>query len=256
MSPKSFAASESAVSESIGYILILGIMVFAIGIVYMIGYPALQNSIDDSHLQNMERGFTILGDNIDHVVTQDAPKQSVELNLKGGTLMAKSGDTFHLILSGDVNTYDETPLNIMQITYVYHGDKQIGYEFNGVWENIGSNGYSLKDPQIIVGDPFIIPIVDADSSGRSSIGGEGVAKVIINAGATTVIERDNIKTITIIVKSDYYKGWDRYFKSIGMMTVPDDNTKTVTATYDATIINSNGVRVMEINKPLYIDIIV
>jgi hypothetical protein len=122
----------------------------------------------------------------------------------------------------------------------------------------------LKDPQIVVGNPFIIPIVDADSSGRSSVGGEGVAKVIIDAGATTVTERDNIRTITISVKSDYYKGWDRYFKNIGMATTPDDNTKTVTGVYNvATATNSDGslkfpsgvVKVIEVNKPLYIDII-
>jgi hypothetical protein len=260
MSLKSFLVSDSAVSESIGYILILGIMVFSIGIIYVIGYPALQNSIDNAHLQNMERGFIILGNNIDHVVSQEAPKQNVELNLKGGTLKAKSTSIVYIwytdtngIVPGWNYDYIQNAENVPPITtieYVYHGDKQIGYEFGGVWENIGSNGYVLKSPNIVVGDPFIIPIVDAGISGGSSIGGDGVAKVIIDQRATTVTRKDNINSINIYIESDYYQAWASYFKSINMNPIVDVNSKTVTVTYTP----SNPITVMEVKRPLYIDI--
>jgi hypothetical protein len=229
----------------------------------MIGYPALQNSIDDSHMQNMERGFTILGNNIDHVVSQDAPKQNVELNLKGGTLKAVEKSTVYIkyldpsgttIAGWNYDAVSDGPSslnNVMTLTYAYHGDKQIGYEFGGVWENIGTNGYVLKDPKIVVGDPFIIPIVNAYSSGRSSIGGESVAKVIIDQGSTTITSHSNVETIEIIVTSDYYKGWESYFKSINMNTFPDDANKKVTGVYTS----STPIEVKEVNKPLYLDII-
>lgn len=266
MLSKSFLASESAVSESIGYILILGIMVFSIGIIYMIGYPALQNSIDDAHMQNMERGFIILGNNIDHVVSQEAPKQNVELNLKGGTLKAESVSTLYIKYT-DINNIDlpgwnydyivkgETVPHITTLSYDYHGDKQIGYEFGGTWENIGSNGYVLKSPNIVVGDPFIIPIVDAGISGGSSIGGEGTAKVIIDQRATTITNYEKIRSIKIYVTSDYYQGWERYFTSIGMTTSVDVPTKTVIGTYPvSTFTYPQGITVMEVKRPLYIDI--
>lgn len=273
MATRSFISSESAVSESIGYILIIGIMILAIGAIYVIGYPALQNSIYEAHMQNMERGFIILGNNIDHVVSQNAPKQNVELNLKGGTLKASSTskiyikytDTSNIPWEGWNDEYivaGETLPPITTIEYVY-GDRQVGYEFGGVWENIDYNSYMLKSPKIIVDDPFIIPIVDAGISGGSGMSGEGMAKIIIDQSATSVKGYYNIRLVEMHITSDYYKAWDRYFKSIhsdipgiDISTIPDENTKTVTVKFEVdTAVHPQGITVYEIKRPIYIDII-
>jgi hypothetical protein len=258
MMQRSFISSESAVSESIGYLLILGIMIFSIGIIFVVGYPALQNSMDDAHMQNMERGFIVMGKSIDRVAEQEAPTQSVELNLKGGTLTTYNTASISIIYTytNDTATLPRT-WGITTVTYKYHGDKQIGYEFGGVFENIGQEGYVLKDPQMISSQTFIIPIVNVYSSG-TAIGGDGLAKALIYGGESTLTPYSDIKKINITVTSNYYKGWEKYLKKLGMDT-HDDSSGTVYGEMDATkfsaLFGVNKVNVTEVNKPILIEII-
>ena len=48
------------VSESIGFILILGIMVTGIGLVTLYGYPILLNEQSNANIRNMEQNMIVL----------------------------------------------------------------------------------------------------------------------------------------------------------------------------------------------------
>lgn len=257
MMQRSFISSESAVSESIGYLLILGIMVFSIGIIFVIGYPALQNTMDDAHMQNMERGFIVMGNSIDRVVEHEAPTQSVELNLKGGTLTTENTASINITYTNDTGATWTDPWGITTTTYKYHGDKQIGHEFGGVFENIGQEGYVLKDPKMISSQTFVIPIVNVYSSG-SAIGGDGLAKAVIYGGETTLHPYSGITHMNITITSKYYKGWEKYLKKLGMDT-KNDGIGTAYGDMDATKFNSlfgvNKINVIEVNRPILLELI-
>lgn len=246
---KSFFASESAVSESVGFILITGIMVAAIGIILIIGYPALQNWIGDGHMQNMERGFIVLGNNIDRIMSQNAQMQSVELNLNGGSIMTTDTGTFNISYtyfdtSHNLQTKSES-WNMMTIIYNYHGNRHVGYEFGNVVENIGSDGYSLSGPKFVEGDPFIIPITDL-YGGNTAVGGEGVSKVTIYGRRSAINMTSNVCYINMSVKSDFYKAWESYFKKLNMDTRVDDSLKVAYGNYTAISPSKpNGIEVIE-----------
>jgi hypothetical protein len=258
--PKSFFTSESAVSESIGYILISGIMVAAIGIILIIGYPALQNWIGDGHMQNMERGFVVLGNNIDRIMSQDAQMQSVELNLNGGSIMTTDTGTFDIsykYLNTTTNIVETKSENwdMTNIIYNYHGNRHIGYEFGGVVENMGSDGYVLSEPNFVVGDPFIIPITNI-YGGSNAIGGDGVAKITIYGRRAAINTTSNVHQIDVSVKSDYYKAWESYLKQLGMTTSVDDSLKVARGSYNAvSALKPNGIEVIENRRYIAIYIV-
>lgn len=246
----SLLASDDAVSESIGYILIIGIIIVSLGIIYAIGYPMLTGAVDDGHFENMENGFDIMSDNMERVSTYHAPGQSVELKLKGGTLRSESSGRFNVTLTFVNDTTIEQSWVKMSLVYIING-KTIGYECGGVMENDGHDMYVLKEPGIVNGDPYIIPI-DKLWSQPSSVSGDGLAKVTINGNNPTVNQYSQIKEINITVESEFYESWARYFEqSLGMTATYDSDAKVATGIYKP----ASPIEVMIVIKPLSIQIL-
>lgn len=249
----SFVESESAVSESIGFILVTGIMVTAIGIIVMTGYPMLQSAMDNGHMQNMENGFILLGKSIDNVAEQKAPTQSVELNLYGGTLETYNSGIINITYTNLTTQWTDS-YGMTTVTYSHSGDEQIGYEFGGVFKNIAGYGYVIKNPNIVNNSNFIIPIVNVYSS-RTSIGGNGLAKVEINGGEPSLAYYSGITQINFSVKSDFYKGWEIYLDGLGFATHHDDTTKTVYGDFYPAKLGAASMNVTEVNKLIDVEII-
>lgn len=257
---KKLIESDSGVSNTLGYLILLGILVTAIGITYMMGYPALQNMISSGHMENMERGFIILGNNVDRVMEQSTPMQNTELSMRGGTLMIVKDGTFTITCT---NTSGITPPNIdswdlYSIRYDYQSSRMIGYEFGATMEKYGpgdsiQGGTILKRPKMVVGDPFIIPIVNIYGSGMGKAG-SGLAEVLIYGGETNIIRYDDVKHVNLTVQSDFYQAWEEYFKEMGLTNVHDNGIDTAYAEYDTTLLGIQPTTVILVNKPISLEI--
>lgn len=217
-------------SSTIGYILVLGILSLTIGITYAAGYPTLQNAIDSSHMQNMESGFIILGKNLDRVTSNDAPSQSVELKLKGGTLRTSREGMLTTTMTYVNGTSVTMDWEKMSISYSFR-NREIGYECGGVMQTIDDTGYVAVTPGMVKGDPFIIP-VNVLWGSDTGVAGDGLAKVTVIGGSPTLYQYDGVIKIDMTMTSDFYPAWDRYFKdTLGMTTVVDEPNGAVHATY-------------------------
>lgn len=252
---KRLIESDSGVSNTLGYMILLGILVTAIGITYMLGYPTLLNMISGGHIQNMERGFIILGNNVDRVMEQSTPMQNTELSLRGGTLMIVKDGTFNVSCTNTSDTATDS-WDLYKIKYDYPGDKTIGYEFGATMEKYGvgntiQGGTVLKKPKIVVGDPFIIPVVNIYGSGEDK-GGSGLAEVLIYGADTNLIRRNDVIGVNLTVKSEFYLAWEKYFKEIGMTNVHNNGVDTVYAEHN--IISGPAITVIEVNKPISLGI--
>ena len=52
--------NEEAVSEVIGFIFIFGIVILSMSTIYVLGFPALQKSMDDTVFESTEQNFIVL----------------------------------------------------------------------------------------------------------------------------------------------------------------------------------------------------
>jgi len=80
--------AEDAVSESVGFILMISILMTAMAMVLMIGYPMFINSVNEAHMQNVEEGFYLISTNANKVVMFESPIQSSELKTERGEPLA------------------------------------------------------------------------------------------------------------------------------------------------------------------------
>ncbi|MFC7136780.1 hypothetical protein ACFQRB_10335 [Halobaculum litoreum] len=72
-----------AQSDAIGFVLVFSLIVLTVGTVYAAGYPALQDLRSDEQLENMERAFEVLDDNVDDMAREGAPSRATEIKLNG-----------------------------------------------------------------------------------------------------------------------------------------------------------------------------
>jgi hypothetical protein len=79
---------ESGVSETVGFILIFGIILTGIALVTLYGYPALLDTQQNANVRNMERNMISLQSDVNSLTYKAVPYKETTMQVSGGTLFA------------------------------------------------------------------------------------------------------------------------------------------------------------------------
>lgn len=208
-----FLSSEDAVSEVMDFVTILGILVISIGLIGVAGYPILKNTQEANYIENTKQSFSVLTDNINKVMSGHAPSQNVELKLYGGTLSvipaSTRTSTINITLIREAgNVSVEYDLGAIEATF---DSAIVGYENTGAWVNYSSGATLMiaKPEFVITNDSVFIPVVTI--GGTSSVGGSGLVRVVVEDKWIELNATTDVKSIRIVVNSNYTKGWQERF---------------------------------------------
>lgn len=211
-------SSEDAVSEVVDFVTIIGILVVSIGIIGVAGYPILKNAQEKNYIENTRQSFTVLAENLNKVVVGQAPSQSVELKLYGGSLSVTGNSTIKI----NATRYNSTNSSNEEINLVDQqmrsiestiGETTIAYEGTGVWAKYPNGNTLTVNKPLITNQSNVLVIPAVKLSGTSSTGGSGMSHVSAK-GVPTVAYYGNVSNITIRITGDYTDGWKRYFEKI------------------------------------------
>ena len=225
--------SEDAVSEVVDFSIILGIMLLAVAVIGVAGFPLVDHMQESGHAENVKQSFIVLTANINKIVFGAAPSQSIELKLYGG-LVSVTGDG---AINVTVQAWNESNSMIESYTFERqmrmiqneYEDRFIGYENTGAWVQypIG-DALMMSRPKFVFHDGvLIIPAVMI--SGSTGISGVGLVRVTSDGGLASVYSYYNVSQVDITIKSRYYKAWERYLEDtddLGMSSVGFDYTNT------------------------------
>lgn len=78
---------NSGVSETIGFIIIFGIVMTGIAIVTLYGYPALLEEQANANVKNMEKNILVLQSDLKSLTFKSVPFQETTMQVSGGALM-------------------------------------------------------------------------------------------------------------------------------------------------------------------------
>ncbi len=232
--------SDEAVSESVGYIILVGILVTVVSIVLMIGYPIFQSSIQEGHMQNMQEAFYLLSANANKVAMYESPTQSAELQLNGGALSINDTGFFEITYYDSSNniigTNNTTNLIVMEYKL---GDNTVAYILGGVCSGYGYSSTMLSKPSMYEytntdGHTTIVVPVTTFQNSIGAIGGTGTVRVIINSpyysktlnsvSYPAAVHYDYVYHISIRMKSDYNQCFKAYFENtLGFTEVSDSD---------------------------------
>jgi len=204
-----FANSQTAVSEAIGFILTLAVVILASGLVYANGLPILQQSMDTSHFMEMQESFSLLGQNINEVAYERAPVRNTELKIIGGAMSIQHDSSIQITVNG-------TSIRFEMGSVEYFVDHQItAYENGAIWTKYKNNDTIIVvKPHINYANVTTIPVVEL--LGTYTKAGEGSARIRAKHSDSSSIYFINATghTTTITVQSTFYRGWERYFEDI------------------------------------------
>ncbi len=240
---ESIVHSDAALSEVLDFSITIGVMVLAVAVIAAAGYPMLQHMQERGHQLNIEQSFSVLQPNVNKIVYDKAPSQSVELKMYGSAV-AITGNSYMNI---SMQVWNDTGLDhdtisierqMRMIENRYAGNV-VAYENTGIWARYPHGGHVLiSNPGFAHNDDsLLVPMVTI--SGSNSVSGSGLTRIVANGGQISVSVYENVSKVDLTVKSGYYRGWGRYLnETLGMdIKHVDDvnNTLSVSRVYDPAI---------------------
>ena len=236
-------SSEEGLTEVLDFVITLGVMLLALAIIGVAGYPMLEHMQERGHIENVEQSFSVLKPNMNKVVYGKAPSQSVELKMHGGTIRVTGDSSINV----SVQAWNES-LSSMETISVIRSLRSIENEFEDTSIAYENTGAWVKYPQgkaIAISEPdlsynqntLLIPMVPI--AGSDGISGSGLVRVIFESSQLSVERIENVSHVTITMKSEYYTGWERILnRSMGMQITDVDavnNTFIASRNYNPNI---------------------
>ncbi len=220
--------SEIAVSEAVGFIQTLAIVIISTTIVYYAGMPILEKAEKNAHFNEMEKGFIFLSGNIEKIGFDRAPIRNTELKIMGGAIT---------VARNSMITIGGEPYAMGSVEYRYQ-DKVIAYENGGIWIKYpGGEVVTALRPRFSTGNLTTIPVLEL--LGDYYIAGEGGIRINSKISTSDLNPIPGVNgSIWVNVTSSYYRGWEEYLTSIGATDVDrDDLSSTVSANFTTDMVN-------------------
>lgn len=84
---------DRGVSETVGYIILFGIMTTGIALVTLYGYPLLLQEQANANIRNMERNMIVLQSDVNALVYKSVPYKETTMQVSGGVLSVETPDS-------------------------------------------------------------------------------------------------------------------------------------------------------------------
>ncbi len=247
---KRMLKDDSAVSETLGYILLFGIALTAIAIILLVGNSIIDNERSNDNFQNIIQSFSIIQSDLTQVALEKTPIETTMMHMEGGTLSANS-TMGHIIVGYNNSTVPQH--SVRDITtggVMFSSDKDalktISMDYGGIWQKSGED---LSDTMISEPRFYITPNTDTlvlnvmrlhTMPGNQTLAssGEGTLNIGLMYDNTSVYSEDlDTGTVTLTLDTNYPNAWKRYLNdTLGSQTL-DDGTPIVVHT----TINANQI---------------
>lgn len=211
--------NEEAVSEVIGFIYIFGIVILSMSLIFVMGYPVLQSSMDQSIFESTTQSFIVLQSNIKMVGFDQVPVKTMKMQLNGATLSVIRNSNITISNESGVLYKGEAG----GIEY-QKNDKSLIFENGGVWKKYPEGTITVSNPRIYTGTDkttginyTTIGIVSVN--GESSTGGQGIALINMAYNDSSLIQNVYPVNVTLIINSTFAADWGKYLNNIGFDTI-------------------------------------
>jgi len=224
--------SDRAVSEVVSYVLVFGLIVSAVGVVSVTGLDTLQDRRNAEQLDNAERAFDVLADNIADIHRRGAPSRATEINLGQAELSTGPNVTMRVSVDEGSGFDQVADRRIRPLVYDGDEDRRLVYEGGAVFRTNPDGGLVVQDPPFIVaGDRVYIPVIGLNSPSATTLGGSPV--LVRTREQSTTLAYDNaggnVDAVRVTIEnSDQQPLWNQYLSGAGFSCTTVGNTVACT----------------------------
>lgn len=163
-------------TETLGFVLVFALITASIGLVYASGFSGLNDAREFEQVNNAERAFEVLADNIEDITHRNVPSRSTEIKLANAEL--RIGEEIQIEVNDSDSTFNTT-LDIRPVIYDPNTGSELIYVQGAVIRAQGEGGLVIAERTFLLGENrTLIPIV------QTRLGGQRQA-----AGSATVLLR-------------------------------------------------------------------
>lgn len=177
-----------AVSESIGFALTFSLVAATVAIVSISGFATLQDARNAEQMNNAERAFDVLDENMADIYTQGAPSRATEISLERAQLL--SGDAVFINVSLDPTNAASSPsfegnYRYRPLVYRSKADDRIVYSAGSIFRlPKEGGGVVIKEAPFVFNETTgtIITVPRTTTDGAQTIGGSTILVRANNEG--------------------------------------------------------------------------
>ena len=208
-----------AVSDVVSYVLVFALIASTVSIVSVSGISGLQDSRDGERVENAQRGFDLLADDVEDIYQGGAPSRTTDIGLGGQQLYTDDNVTITVDVDDSGSFSEAVEKNVRPIVYSDSDDREIVYEAGAVFRSNTDGDIRVRDPPFIVSeDRIVLPIVGISSPSTQNVGGS-TASVRTTQRNSNVAYSDtggNVNAVRITVDgSAHTDQWETYLDSVG-----------------------------------------
>ena len=223
-------ANDRAVSEAIGFILILGLVLTGIGLVTLYGYPVLVKEQSSTDVKNMERAMIVIQNDMKSLCFKNVPYKESTLQVSGGTLevidFSESKSSFKIKTTDGQRYPPSGQLKLGELRYRSDRSTEVITLENGavITRQEGSAGSAmLAEPRWFYDGPtktFVIYIMNVTADERMAKSGMATVRMSLKNTDTKSYTPTNPVTVTYTTdtNNDHSVAWKNYLTSpmVGM----------------------------------------
>lgn len=230
--------TDRAVSETLGFVLVFALVTATIGLVYAAGIGGLQDAQDAEKVNNVQRAFDVLDDNLEDLHRSGTPSRATEVKLAEGTL--RTGDpvevSVHAVAVGNPANNATYSVSFEPIIYEDDSGEMLLYSGGAVLRSSGEGAVMLSAPNWINGSHrSVIPIINTYGEG-GNIGGEGAVLIVAQRKSKRLhgpFEAAGTARVNVTVRSPRAAAWGRFMAERGFTPVdPDADHQNVTYQFE------------------------
>lgn len=232
-------ADSRAASELVGFVLVFGVVVLSVVLVTVAGYQGLDQSRDAERLNNAERGFDLLADDVDDVARGGAPSRSTELRVDDADVFV--GEPIVVSVSGHpvgnaTTTFDER-YEPRPVVYDADTGSRVVYVAGAVVRADRNGAVFLREPDLLVSaNGTALTLVQPRAAETVGVGGSGVVHLRVTGDEPELtVAEATPHVVTVTVTSPHTDAWQRYFESRAAdaptLTCSQPATDTVSCTW-------------------------
>lgn len=169
--------ADRGVSEVVGFVLVFALVALVVGVVSVMGFGGLQDVRNAERVDNAERAFDVLADNVEDLHRGNAPNRATEFRLYEATLeLGSPTDVSVEWLNNDTDDTNQVPefgADVSPLVYTPRSEtsSSIVYSGGAVIREDGSGAVILDEPPFTFDDnggvkTAVIPIIDTRSPNR------------------------------------------------------------------------------------------
>lgn len=234
------------VSEVISFTLIFALIGTVVAVISVVGFTGLEDSRDDEQLQNAQRAFDVLADNMADIYREGAPSRATEIKLNEASMYIGDTSTFFVDVPGGPSlTFTPQPI----VYETERSDSKVVYEAGAVLRVDGDSAVMLNEPPMQFDEGrSILTVVSLTNDGADSVG--GTTTVLVRAAETgnTIsypqgsgnpdvnAPAGSVMTVRFATTPARAGAWERFFEEEFAYTDEDecetDSSGTVTCTLE------------------------